>query len=135
MRSLCDTCFTYSDILVFLTFWIYSDTITYFQVLGPYFPFCKKIVNVSGFSSAVSGLGLIEKLYFLKKGLRPLCQALVHYCKKTKPKSGLCPLSQVLSSSPRGEFSAPMTRLVLFSRQKNFQEFRLPIGWLHPHSS
>ena len=64
-----NTCFTYSDIsfLVFLTFWVYSDAITDFQVLGQYFPFCTKILSVFRSSSAVSGLGPIEKLYLLKK--------------------------------------------------------------------
>ena len=46
VQFLFHTCFTYSDIsfLVFLTFWIYSDAITDFQVLGQQFSFCKKIL-------------------------------------------------------------------------------------------
>ena len=112
MHFLCDMCLSYSNIsfLVFLTFWIYSDAITDFQVLGRYFPFFKNILSVFRSSSAVSGLGPIEKLYLLKKGLRPLYQALVLYYKK-KQKSGLCPLNQVLGCSRRGQLSSAMPRL------------------------
>ena len=81
VHFLCDRCFKHSNISfsVSLTFWIYSDAITDFQVLDQYFLFSKKILSVFSSSSAVSGLGPIEKLYLLKKGLRPLCQALVRY--------------------------------------------------------
>ena len=114
MHFLCDMCLSYSNIsfLVFLTFWIYSDAITDFQVLGRYFLCCKKILSVFRSSSAVSGLAPIEKLYLLKKGPRPLCQVLLRYYKKTKQKSGLRPLNQVLGCSQRGELSAAMIWLM-----------------------
>ena len=101
VQFLFHTCFTYSDIsfLVFLTFWIYSDAITDFQVLGQQFSFCKKILCVFRSSSSVSSLGLIEKVYTLEKDLQPLCLALVCYYKKIKQKSGLHPLNQVMGCS------------------------------------
>ena len=68
---LCNKSLTYSgtSFLVFLTFWIYSDAITNFQVLDQYFPFCKKILSVFRPWSAASCLGLIEKVCLLKKSL------------------------------------------------------------------
>ena len=91
----CDTCFTYSNIsfLVFLTFWIYTHAITNFHIL---------IFFRS--SSTVSGLGLIEKLHLIKKGLRSLRQTLVCYYKKAKQKSGLHPLYQFLGFSWKKKF-------------------------------
>ena len=107
----CDMYFTCSDIsfLAFLIFWIYSDARTNFQVLGHYFPFCKKILSVFGSSSFVSSFGPIEKLCPMEEGLQPLCQALVYYYKKIKQKSGLHQLNQVLGCSQTGELSAAMT--------------------------
>ena len=61
---------------------IYSYAIINFHALDRYLLFCKKVLS-----------------FFYKKGLRPLRQALVHYCEKIKQKSGLRLLNEVLGYS------------------------------------
>ena len=95
----CGSCFTYSKIsfLLFLTFWIYCYTITNFQVIVRYFPFCKKILSFCSFSSAVSGPWSIEKLYPLKEKRATIVSGLGSLLYKSKTEIFL--LNQILGCS------------------------------------
>ena len=61
--------------LVFLTFWMYFNRITNFQVMGRYFPFSKNILSFFKSSSPVSGLGPIKK-YLLRDRSRSIVWSL-----------------------------------------------------------
>ena len=81
-----------------------------------------------------------EKPTTMCKGLRPLCQALVHYYNKTKQKSGLHLLNQILDSS-REKNSLPQLKHLTFVYiiKKRFDViyiiFHVYYGYRVPHQN